>query len=329
MKAVLVEAPQTAPVAADIDEPRVEPGQRIVELVGAGVHVVVRSRAAGSHYSSSGSWPVVPGVDAVARTADGEVVYTGGAGDPGGTMAQRFAVPERFAIPLPADGDALAVAAGVNPAMSSWIPLGERAESLAATDLGTVVVLGATGTAGHIAIGNAALLGARTIVAAGRNRARLDALTAPAGTHLTTVQLTEHVDTDAAALAEAIGETAPSTVLDYIWGPAAEAMFAALVRLPIGDGLAETRYIEIGSMGGPTAAVPAAALRSRRITVTGSGLGSISPAAFLRLLPDLVARLAVGRIPVAYNSFPISQVEQAWSVAQSDPARRVVIVPDR
>ncbi|WP_066903223.1 zinc-binding alcohol dehydrogenase family protein [Millisia brevis] len=328
MKAVQVEGRDIPPVESEIPEPRTGPGYRIVELVGAGVHVVVRSIASGRHYTADGVWPLVPGVDAVARTADGSLIYTGRAGDPGGTMAQRFAAPERFAIPVPTGGDPLAVAAGVNPAMSSWIPLGERVENLGDVGLGTVVVLGATGTAGRIAVGNAALLGADTVVAVGRNGARLDALAVPEGTRLRIVRLTEEPDTDAAALADAIGDVQPTTVLDYVWGPTAEAMFEALGRRPVGDGVTETRYIEIGSMGGPSAVLPAALLRSRRISVVGSGIGSASPAALLRLLPDLVERIADGSIAVSYAAFPMARVEQAWAAAQSDPERRVVIVPD-
>lgn len=329
MKAVRVDGPGSAPAEAEVPEPQAGPGYRIVELVGAGVHVVVRSIAAGRHYSSDNMWPLVPGVDAVARTDDGSLVYTGGAADPGGTMAQRFAVPIRFAIPLPEQGDPLAVAAGVNPAMSSWFPLGERAEELAASGLGTVVVLGATGAAGSIAVENATLLGARKIIAAGRNGSRLDALTVPDGTELATVRLTGQPDTDAGVLADALADTQPSTVLDYLWGPVAESMFDALSRQQVGDGITETRYVEIGSMSGPAATVPAALLRSRRITLAGSGLGSVSPETRLRLLPDLVARLADGRITVPYTDFPIARAGQAWSAAESNASSRVVIVPDR
>lgn len=327
MQAVHIDAAGAAPAEVTIPEPRPEPGYRVVDLVGAGVHVVVRARASGRHYSSSNRWPIVPGVDAVARTADGSLVYTGGAVDPGGTMAQRFAVPDRFAIPLPDGGDPLAVAAGVNPAMSSWIPLGERAAELTESGLGTVVILGATGAAGRLAIANAALLGAEAIIAVGRNAERLEELSAPAPTRLRTVRLTG-TDNDAGALADAIGGSVPSTILDYVWGSTAEAMFEALTRQPIGDGVTETRYVEIGSMGGSSAALPAALLRSRRIAVAGSGLGSLSPSAMLRLMPELVTRLADGRLTVPYRAYPMADVALAWKAAATDSAQRVVIVPD-
>ncbi|MFT4229788.1 MAG: hypothetical protein QM602_05820, partial [Microbacterium sp.] len=180
MKAAVVHDPDAVPVYGDFPEPEVGDGRALVELVGAGIHHVVRSRIAGRHYSTAGAWPAVPGVDAVARTPDGRLVYTGFITPPWGTMAERMAVPAAFGIPLPDGADPLAVAAGMNPGAASWLPLSARRDRLrdtpGAPGLGTVIVLGASGVAGGIAIDNAYALGATGVVAVGRDAARLAAL---------------------------------------------------------------------------------------------------------------------------------------------------------
>jgi len=85
VKAAVVREPGADPVWADFDEPVVDERHRLAYLVGAGIHPVVRSMVGGGHYGSAGVWPAVPGVDAVARTTDGELIYTGWIPAPWGT----------------------------------------------------------------------------------------------------------------------------------------------------------------------------------------------------------------------------------------------------
>lgn len=127
-------------------------------------------------------------------------------------------------------------------------------------------------------------------------------------------------------LAAAVDGIPVRTVVDYVWGAPAEAMFDALARGGVGDPAQDLVYVEIGSMAGLEAQLPSALLRSRRITITGSGLGSMSPSAILARLPQLVERLADGRISVPYQAFPLSEIGAAWT---ADQGRRAVVVPDR
>lgn len=160
---------------AEFGDPQVGEGRAEVALVAAGIHQVVRSRVAGRHYSVEGSWPAVPGVDAVARTPDGRLVYTGFVdprGDDGRADGRAGAVRDGAAGGV----DPLAVAAGMNPGAASWLPLSKRADELAGTGLDRVLVLGATGMSGGIAVENAYALGATTVVAAGRNEDKLATL---------------------------------------------------------------------------------------------------------------------------------------------------------
>lgn len=319
MRAAVVESPGTTPVCADFPDPEQRPGRPPLKLLGAGLHHVVRGMAAGRHYSSDQEYPLVPGVDAVARTADGRPVYTGFARSPWGTMAEWLVTP--FEVELPAGTDPLAVAAGMNPALSGWMPLIARHE--AAGELGTVLVLGATGMSGGLAVRAALSLGAKQVVAVGRDRDALEQLDGPG---VVTVALAPDTpDAWAAVLAAAVAETRPGLVLDYVWGPVAEAAFAALGESGPQDDSAAVDYVQIGSLAGAEAVLPASLLRSRRIRISGSGKGSVSKEQMIAELPDILARFADGTFDASYTVYPLGRVGDAW---RHQGRTRAVVVPD-
>ena len=145
MKAAILSGPDSVPVYGDFDEPMAGDGSEIVELVAAGIHHLTRSVASGRHYGSGGVFPVIPGLNAVARTASGGLVFTSSGPPPFGTLAERIVSPEEMRFPLPGQAPPEAVAAGVNPGLASWLPLTARRAQ--AGKLGTVLVLGVTGMA--------------------------------------------------------------------------------------------------------------------------------------------------------------------------------------
>jgi NADPH:quinone reductase-like Zn-dependent oxidoreductase len=320
MRAAVVTEAGTPPVCAEFPEPEPAAGREPLRLVGAGVHTVVRGIAAGRHYRSTGRYPLVPGIDAVARTGDGRLVYTGLARAPWGTMAERMITP--FALDLPDGADPLAVAAGINPGTSGWFPLVDRRDETGA--LGTVLVLGATGMSGSMAVQAAFALGAERVVAAGRDPGALERLR---GLGATTVSLAgTGPDALTDTLVTALAETPPTLVLDYLWGPVAEAAFTALDAAgPAGDDDADIAYVQIGSLAGDHAAVPAQLLRRRRIRVTGSGAGSVPQQRMIAEIPAVLALFADGRLDAPCTAYPLSRVEQAW---QHEGRTRAVVVPD-
>lgn len=323
MRAAVLTSPDSPPSAAEFAEPAPLGDTPLLHLVGAGMHQVVRSIASGRHYGSTGSYPLVPGVDAVARTDDGTLVYTGWPRAPWGTMAELLATP--IGVPLPpafqvGDADPLAVAAGMNPAISGWMPLTMHRE--ARGSLGTVLIIGATGMAGSLAVQSALALGATRVIAAGRHAgalARLGEMGADA------VSIDAATSDGYASLAAAVAASTPSLVLDYVWGAAAEAAFAALGRRGLGDDDADIDYVQSGSLGGPDARVPASLLRSRRIRISGSGAGSVSTERTIEELPAIMALIGDGTLRVPYTAYPLSRVGDAWNHAGRD---RAVVVPD-
>jgi NADPH:quinone reductase-like Zn-dependent oxidoreductase len=334
VKAAVLHSADSVPVYGDFAEPEAGPGTEIVDLVAAGIHHVTRSVATGRHYSSGGEFPVIPGLNAVARTAASEFVFTSSGQPPYGTFAERMPSPDAMRFPLPAGASPEAVAAGVNPGMGSWLPLQAR---LAETEkLGTVLILGATGITGYLAVQNALLLGAEAVIGAGRSESGLERAAA-AGAR--TVALTGKADADAAALAGALdsdGGTrgvvppgkhiAPMLVLDFVWGPVAETAFRALASGKFGEDDSEVKYVQIGSLAGLEAAVPSALLRSRRITISGSGAGSVSGAEIRAQIPRYIELIGSGAVDVPFRTFPLSDIATAWTESAKSGAR-VVVVP--
>lgn len=310
MRAALVNAPGAIPVVGELPEPEVGPQSQVVEVVAAGLHPVVRGLAAGKHYGSTDDWPQVPGVDAVARTADGGLAYVGAAADPGGTFAERVAV--RLALPLPAGADPVVVAAGMNPGMSSWLPLSTH---LREPGESCVLVLGATGSAGRLAVQNCRELGVPRIVAAGRDAGRLHR-TVELGATATTAL-------DPEALTAAVSEQQPDLVLDFLWGEPAEVTLTALGSRALTGFAKPVTHVELGSAAGATAAIPAAVLRSRAVTVLGSGAGSVAFDALVSGATEYAALLASGRIEVDAVSYPLDDIATAW--ADSGTTHRAVV----
>ena len=181
----------------------------VIDVIAAGLHPRVRSQADGSHYTSTGELPLVPGIDGVGRGADGLLRYFVLPDTPVGAMAERTVIDTRRSIVLPAGCDPIAVAAAMNPAMSSWVALRQRVHFHAGQN---VLILGATGNAGQLAVQIAKYLGADQVIAAGRNAARLAGLPPLGATG--TVPLAG----EAGAVAERLGQAAADAdvVIDYL-----------------------------------------------------------------------------------------------------------------
>jgi len=310
MKAAVVTAFDAPPQYLDFPAPvACGKDQAVVGVLAAGLHPRVRSQADGSHYTSTGALPFVPGVDAVVRDPEGRIRYTVLDDTTLGTMAERTVIELDRSVILPDGTDPVLVAAAMNPAMSSWVALRQR------IDFGRrqrVLILGATGNAGRIAIQVAKRLGASQVIAAGRDPDRLAGLGALGADQTCTFD-------QLAAAAEV------DVVLDYIWGePTAKAMADLLTARS--DRSRPLTWIEIGSVAGPQAPVPSAVLRSARLQIVGSGIGSVPGRDFVKEIPELAETVAEGAFDVRARAVPLSEVGQAWADAAST-TDRIVLVP--
>ncbi len=320
MKAALVDSAQAGARYGEFPEPVDREGRRVVELVASGVHPVVRALASGRHYGSDARWPLIPGIDAVVRSHEGMLAYSGFPEPPYGTLAERISVPSSLGIPLPAGADPVRIAGGLNPGMASWLPLEARFAETGT--LGNVLVLGVTGMAGLLAVQNARVFGATRVIGVGRDaRGLADAAELGA----TTVALSGDRERDAAAMRRALEDESPDIVLDFLWGAPAEAAFTALARHGLGEDCADIAYIQIGAVAGPQALVPAALLRSRKLRISGSGAGSASIADILAKIPRYMQLISDGAIDVPVRTFPLSLVSEAWDAAARGRPRVVIV----
>ena len=166
MNAAVVEAYDRPPRYTAFADPVPSENELLVEVTAAALHPIVRALAAGTHYGSTGQLNFIPGVDGVGRLPDGSRVYFGRTNDLYGTFAERSVTQSWLTLPLPDSLDDATAAAMMNPGMSSWAALTARAKFVAGEN---VLILGATGVAGHLAVQVARRLGAVRIIAAGRN----------------------------------------------------------------------------------------------------------------------------------------------------------------
>ena len=293
-------------------------GEMLVDVLAVGLHPRVRTDATSAHYTSTGALPMIPGIDAVGRGPDGTRIYFVAADDVIGTMADQAVADVRRAIELLDDADIARVAAAMNPAMSSWVALRRRVPLIGGQ---SVLVLGATGNAGTMAVQIAKRLGAGRVIGAGRDLGRLAAL-ATVGVD-ETVQLTDDVEATGETLAAAASEV--DIVIDYLWGAHAQHAIMALLTAR-SDRSHALNWIQIGAQAGPTIELPSVALRSANFRLQGVGQGAVSGAGYLAELPSLVAEISSGAISVTPNTVPLAHVEAAWT-RTDPPGQRTVLLP--
>jgi NADPH:quinone reductase-like Zn-dependent oxidoreductase len=314
MKAAIVEQFGKPPVYGEFEEPTAGPGEVRVAVAASALSNLTRGRAAGTHYSSGGRVPFVPGVDGVGRLDDGRRVYFAMPRAPFGGMAERTVVAAKLCVAVPDDLDDVTAAAIGNPGMSSWAALVERAK-LAAGE--TVLINGATGTSGRLAVQVAKHLGAGRVIATGRNvkvLAELAALGADA-----TVALSGDPDANEAAFKPHFA-AGVNVVLDYLWGPSAERLLVAAARA--GTEGVPMRFVQIGSMSGSDITLPSAVLRSSDLKLMGSGIGSVPTDRLLHAIGQLLAVTTSAGFRIATDAVPLADVGRAWA-ATGDATRTV------
>lgn len=224
MNAALVESFQSSPRYTQFQDPAPMPDESAITVLAAGLHPIVKALAKGSHYGSTGQLPFVPGLDGVGRLDDGRRVFFGASRSPFGSMAERTIAKPPFLIPLPDALPDTAAAALGNPAMSSWAALSRRAEF---TPGESVLMLGATGVAGQLAVQIARRRGAKRVIACGRNPQALEK-TRSLGADAT-ISLELPHDELVAALRREI-DAGIDIVLDYLWGAPAKHFSQRLRR---------------------------------------------------------------------------------------------------
>jgi NADPH:quinone reductase-like Zn-dependent oxidoreductase len=317
MKAAVVREVGQAPVYGDFEDPIPSPGEYRIKVTAASLSRLVKGRASGQHYSSSGRFPFVAGVDGVGHLDDGQRVYFILPTPPYGSLAEETVVPLAQCLPLPEELDEVTAAAIANPGMSSWAAYVERAQLKPGE---TVLINGATGTAGRLAVQVAKYLGAGKIIATGRNPEVLRSLVARG------VDVTIPLGQDEGALEDRFKEqfrTGVDVVIDYLWGETADSLLKAAAKAQNAAG--PIRFVQVGAMSASEITLPAAILRSSPVELMGSGLGSVPNDRLIRCIGEVLKATGPAGFQIATKTVPLSEVESAWQENDS-PLRTVCTV---
>lgn len=320
MYAAVLHAIGTAPRYGEFPEPVVSDSvnEAIVHVHAASLKPVDKQMASGSHYASQRELPCVCGTDGVGHLDDGRRVFFGGARPPYGAMAQRTVVPLAFTFPVPENLSDETAAALPNPGISAWLSLSYRAKLVRGE---SVLILGATGVTGKLAVQSAKLLGAARVVAAGRNRRTLNTLRDLGADATISLALGEAELRD--AFQKEAGESGFQVVIDYVWGRPAEIFLAALTSKDFAAIKAETRFVQVGESAAPTITLPAAVLRSTALTMMGTA--GIPPRSVLvEAFQQVMTHGANGKLHIDTERVPLTEIENAWERDQK--GRRLVVV---
>ena len=312
MRAAVIERFGDPPVVRETDEPESD-GANVIEVSAAPLNPVDLSIASGRFYAGPPPLPYVPGGEGIGHPKSGTPaarVYFRAA-LPNGALAER-AVTNGQTVLLPESvSDGVAAALGT-PGIAAYLAITRRAQLQPGE---TVLVLGASGVLGSIAVQVARLLGASRVVAAARDDralARAMELGADATVDLKQVKgLTDRIR-------EATGGQL-QVVIDPIWGAPAIAALEAMS--PLG------RFVQLGQSAGPEATVRSATLRGRYLSILGYTSFLVpweeQAAAYRRLVDYAIA----GKIQVDVEVLPLEAVADAWKRQASSPHRKLVLSP--
>jgi NADPH:quinone reductase-like Zn-dependent oxidoreductase len=311
MKAAIITAAGNAPVYGDFSEPAAREGMELVSVSASALSQFSRSRSSGSHYSSDNAFPSVAGADGVGRTADGRRVYFVLPEAPYGALAEKSLVDARRCVAIPDGLDDTTAAAIANPGMSAWAALVERAHLQRGE---TVLVNGATGTAGRLAVQLAKYLGAGKVIAAGRNEGELQELLSLGADLLIPFNLgTGDPASDKQYEQALIGHFAAGidVVIDYLWGPSAKTVIVAVAKAV--EDAHPVRFVHTGGASREeNIELPGAALRSSAIQLMGTGVKSVPFPKLLDCIRSALAAVAPARLQIATRIVPLSAIAETW-----------------
>jgi NADPH:quinone reductase-like Zn-dependent oxidoreductase len=302
------------PVYEHFAEPEATDGAVVIAVLAAALTGLDKAVARRVHYVEMPDGPFVLGREGVARRSDGRRIYfnLNAPVAPFGSMAERALIDPRFAFAVP-DGVADDVAAALgNAGLAAWLGLSWRGRMRPGE---TVLILGATGVSGLIAVTAAKRLGAGRVIAAGRNRDALQRAKRLGADE--TVVLTAATDL-VAAYRDAAGGSV-DVVMDYVCGAPAEAALEVLAT--------HGRLVHIGTRAGPTMTVPGATARRSCIDIMGFGYYHAPVEMQAEAFAELCRLATSGEIALDVETRPLSDIGAAWD-APASSRRRQVLIPD-
>lgn len=322
MKAAVMYQRGGMPQYVDFPEPVAQKNELLIFMKAAAIKQLDRSMASGRHYSvqNDPEQATIIGGDGVGVLENGTRVYAVGAT---GMIAEKAVIEKDRMVPLPAGIDDVTAAALPNAVFGSAMGLRFRAGMKKGE---TVLINGATGFTGKIAVQVAKYYGAKRIIVTGRNKQTLQSLLALGADEIITLG---QEDEAFVAQIKAIHNRTPiDIILDYLWGHTAELILSAFK----GQGMFthKTRFVSIGSMAGDLIQLSAENLRSVDLQLTGSGLGSWTKPEvqelLKKILPEMFKLAAAGKLKVETVSVDLKDIASLWDLDIPGGQRLVVTI---
>jgi len=322
MKAAVLFETGTAPQCADFDEPvPADSTQLLVNMKAASVKNLDKSRASGAHYGSYKHLPAVVGIDGVGTLQNGTRIYAFGLT---GMIAEKALVDSRNYVTLPDGVDDITAAALPNAVIGAALALRFRAGMVSGE---TVLINGATGVTGMVAIQIARHYGAKKIIVTGRNEDILKKLPRLGADEVISLKQDDAVITG--RIKDIHATTPIDIVIDYTWGHPAELILDALKGGGVSNFTHRVRYVTVGGMAGDRISLSSGILRSSAIEILGSGLGSLSKEHVQRfnteVLPEMFQLAAGGKLTIETVTAPLKAIATAWQ-QNVEAGKRLVIV---
>lgn len=317
-----MDAPGSEPRLGEVSSPARTPGQTLVSVLAAPLNRLDLLIASGTFHSARHESPYVPGSEFVGTVLESERYPKGsrvyGECHPSpttpGAFAERVVVGDDDLLPIPDGLDVVRAAAVGNAGVAAYIPLVEFAGLRAGE---TVLVLGATGAVGQLAVQIASQSGAAHVIGVGRDAASLGRVRELGADAVVQLQERESVDELAARIVASAGQV--DVVFDGLFGAPLEATLQACAR--------NARIVNVGNLAGATAQLPAGTLRGKQLTIRGFAGQSTPLSDKVAGLSWLWTALAEGRLELEVQTFGFDRIPEAWSGQANSPHAKYVILP--
>lgn len=318
MKAAVLTQVGTSPIYKDVEDPVAQDSEQLlITIKAASLKNIDRLRASGKHPASHKNFPAIVGIDGVGTLENGTRVYAQGLT---GMMAQKGLIAKTRYIVLPDKLDYSTAAALPNAVIGSAMALHFRGKMQPGM---TILINGATGVTGKVAVQVARHYGATNIIVTGRNPAVLDGLKSLGAN--TVISLEQAEDHFIQQLKESYAETPIDLVLDYLWGYPMEFVLKALQA----SRSRKVRIVTVGDAAGSHLNLASLMLRSAAFELLGSGIGSLSPQELSKfdteVLPEMFQLAANGKLVIDTQNEPLENIQRVWN-QEGKVGKRTVIV---
>jgi NADPH:quinone reductase-like Zn-dependent oxidoreductase len=323
MKAAVLHHFGSIPRYEDFPDPTPEKDEILVQVKAVALENIDKAMAKGTHYASHQFLPKLPaivGSDGIAMRDDGQFVGFGGVRPPYGAMAEKAVLPNLYQVPIPDGVDAATAATVPGSALTSLFPLkwGARLQPDE-----TVLIHGATGFAGKLAIQVAKLLGAKRVIGTGRNARALEELRDLEADAV--IDLKQPDENVVEAFKREAGASGYQVILDFLWGHPTELLIETLVPRELSFAKHRVRLVQIGEMAGPKISLAAEALRTSGLEILGAG-GGLTPESIAEGTHQVWEWIKAGKLQADIEQVPLKEVENAWKRTDVH-GKRIVVIP--